>query len=71
MLLSAEEGRDPVVKVLLEAGANTEAKNKLREVWGAVLAVAREVAVVGWWRGAGWGGGGTSIWVGWVGSVGG
>ena len=44
-----KDGHDPVVKVLLEAGANTEAKNKVREGWGAVLAVAREVAVVGWW----------------------
>ena len=34
---------------LLEAGASTEATNKVREGWGAVLAVAREVAVVGWW----------------------
>ena len=49
MITSAQEGHDPVVKLLLEAGANTEAKDDVREVWGAVLAVAREVAVVGWW----------------------
>ena len=46
---SAMEGHDPVVKVLLEAGASIEAKDNVREGWGAVLAVAREVAVVGWW----------------------
>ena len=47
---SANEGHDPVVKVLLEAGANIEAKGGwVREGWGAVLAMAREVAVVGWW----------------------
>ena len=47
--LSAGRGHDPVVKVLLEAGAKIEAKDYVREGWGAVLAVAREVAVVGWW----------------------
>ena len=46
---SAENGHDPVVKLLLEAGAKIEAKDEVREGWGAVLAVAREVAVVGWW----------------------
>ena len=46
---SAKRGHDPVVKLLLEAGASIEAKSNVREGWGAVLAVAREVAVVGWW----------------------
>ena len=49
MHFSAEKGHDPVVKLLLEAGAKIEAKDNVREGWGAVLAVAREVAVVGWW----------------------
>ena len=42
-------GHDACLKLLLEAGADIEAKDKVREGWGAVLAVAREVAVVGWW----------------------
>ena len=46
---SAYAGKDPCLTLLLEAGAKTEAKNNVREGWGAVLAVAREVAVVGWW----------------------
>ena len=46
---SAENGYPACLKLLLEAGANMEAKTKVREGWGAVLAVAREVAVVGWW----------------------
>ena len=49
MHLSAEEGQPACLKLLLEAGANIEAKNNVREGWGAVLAVAREFAVVGWW----------------------
>ena len=49
MHCSAYKGHDALVKLLLEAGANIEAKDKVREGWGAVLAVAREVAVVGWW----------------------
>ena len=49
MHYSAVNGKDPCLKLLLEAGASTEATNKVREGWGAVLAVAREVAVVGWW----------------------
>ena len=46
---SAMYGHDACLKLLLEAGADIEAKTKVREGWGAVLAVAREVAVVGWW----------------------
>ena len=46
---SAWEGHDACLKVLLEAGADITAKDDVREGWGAVLAVAREVAVVGWW----------------------
>ena len=46
---SAYRGHDACLKLLLEAGADIEAKNNVREGWGAVLAVAREVAVVGWW----------------------
>ena len=46
---SALEGNDPCLKLLLEAGASIEAKTNVREGWGAVLAVAHEVAVVGWW----------------------
>ena len=46
---SANGGNDPSLKLLLEAGAKIEAKDNVREGWGAVLAVAREVAVVGWW----------------------
>ena len=46
---SAREGYPACLKLLLEAGANIEAKDNVREGWGAVLAVAREVAVVGWW----------------------
>ena len=46
---SAMHGHDPVVELLLEAGAKIEAKDNVREGWGAVLAVAREVAEVGWW----------------------
>ena len=46
---SALNGHPACLKLLLEAGANMEAKDKVREGWGAVLAVAREVAVVGWW----------------------
>ena len=49
MHYSARNGHDACLKLLLEAGADIEAKNKVREGWGAVLAVAREVAVVGWW----------------------
>ena len=49
MIKSANKGDDACVKLLLEAGANIEAKGNVREGWGAVLAVAREVAVVGWW----------------------
>ena len=46
---SAGMGKDPCLKLLLEAGAEIEAKDDVREGWGAVLAVAHEVAVVGWW----------------------
>ena len=48
---SARRGHDACLKVLLEAGADitAKAKDNVREGWGAVLAVAREVAVVGWW----------------------
>ena len=49
MHLSAANGNDPSLKLLLEAGAYSEAKTPVREGWGAVLAVAHEVAVVGWW----------------------
>ena len=49
LLLSARYGHDACLKVLLEAGADITAKTGVREGWGAVLAVAREVAVVGWW----------------------
>ena len=46
---SALKGHDACLKLLLEAGADITAKDDAREGWGAVLAVAREVAVVGWW----------------------
>ena len=49
MQLSAIFGNPACLKLLLEAGAKIEAKDNVREGWGAVLAVAREVAVVGWW----------------------
>ena len=49
MHYSAQYGKDPCLKLLLEAGAKIEATNNVREGWGAVLAVAHEVAVVGWW----------------------
>ena len=49
MHYSAVNGKDPCLKLLLEAGAEIEAKSKVREGWGAVLAVAHEVAVGGWW----------------------
>ena len=49
MHLSAMYGNDPCLKLLLKAGAKIEAKDEVREGWGAVLAVAHEVAVVGWW----------------------
>ena len=49
MHCSAMNGHDACLKLLLEAGANIEAKGMVREGWGAVLAVAREVAVLGWW----------------------
>ena len=45
---SALNGDDACLKLLLEAGADITAKNEVREGWGVVLAVAREVAV-GWW----------------------
>ena len=46
---SAMNGHDACLKLLLEAGADITGKDEVREGWGAVLAVAREVAVVGWW----------------------
>ena len=49
MHYSALKGHDACLKLLLEAGADITAKGNVREGWGAVLAVAREVAVVGWW----------------------
>ena len=49
MHCSAMKGHDACLKLLLEAGADITAKSNVREGWGAVLAVAREVAVVGWW----------------------
>ena len=49
MHCSAKYGHDACLKLLLEAGADITAKGEVREGWGAVLAVAREVAVVGWW----------------------
>ena len=39
----------PTVAALANGGGDVNAKDEVREGWGAVLAVAHEVAVEGWW----------------------
>ena len=44
-MIAAEEGKDECLKVLLEAGCDKEAKDKVRDECGVVV-VTREIVVL-------------------------
>ena len=45
MMFAAQEGKDECLKVLLEAGCDKDAKNKVRDECGVVV-MTREIVVL-------------------------